>query len=175
MDRLDLGAHAPQLGGREPTVDDLPRLPYTAAVFAKTLRLWPVAPMMFRRALEDHPVRGWTVPRGTIVVVSPWVTQRDPRWWPEPEAFRPERWLRAADGGDAAGRPRMAWFPFGGGPRVCIGEHFATMEGALLLATIAQRWRLAAEPGGLPPLDATVGLRPPEALRMRLVARAATA
>lgn len=155
------------LGGRLPSAADLPRLPYTVGVFAETLRLYPTAPMIFRRALEEHPVGDFVIPKGGIVVLSQYVTQRDPRFFDDPETFEPERWRP----GERAARPRFAYFPFGGGPRVCIGEGFAAMEGALVLATVAQRWRPMLLPGQMPALDPARQTRPSEALRMRLVRR----
>ena len=156
------------LGGRPPTAADLPRLPYTAGVFAETLRLYPTVSMVFRRALEPHPVGEYLVPAGGIVVLSQFVTQRDPRFFPDPEVFDPDRWRPEA----RQGRPRHAYFPFGGGPRVCVGEGFAAMEGALILAAVAQRWRLALLDGRPPALDPKLLTRPSDALRMRLVRRA---
>ena len=157
------------LGGRPPTAADLPRLPYTAGVFAETLRLYPTVPMVFRRAVEAHPVGEHVIPAGGIVVLSQFVTQRDARFFPDPAAFDPDRWRPEA----RAGRPRYASFPFGAGPRVCIGEGFANMEGALILAAVAQRWRLGLLDGEPPPVrDPRFGTRPSDALRMRLVRRA---
>lgn len=164
------------LGGRAPTLDDLPRLPFTRAVFDETLRLWLTIPFIFRRSSAAVPLDavapGVTLRRGEIVALSPWVTQRDARWWSAPESFRPERWL---DEAAAAARPRFAWFPFGGGARVCIGEHFATWEAVLILATVAQRWRLRVAPDaagrGHAAPDVTAPTRPPEVWRMRMESR----
>ncbi len=164
------------LGGRPPTLEDLPRLSYTRALFDETLRLWPTIPFVFRRSNTEvqlgDAAPGLTLRRGEIVVLSPWVTQRDARWWDTPEVFRPERWLIESE---IAARPRFAWFPFGGGARVCIGEHFATWEAVLILATTAQRWRLRLSPdapghGDARP-DLTAPTRPPERWRMRMEAR----
>jgi cytochrome P450 len=155
------------LGGRPPTSDDLPRLPYASGVFAEALRLYPPAAMIFRRALEDHPVGEYVIPKGGIVVLSPYVMHRDLRFYPNPDAFDPGRWAPEV----RASRPRYCYFPFGGGPRVCIGEGFAAMEGVLLLSTIAQQWRL--RPIAAPPLarDPKLGTRPSDGLRMRLERR----
>jgi len=153
------------LGGRPPAADDLPRLPYTAGVFAEALRLYPPAATLFRRALEDHPVGPYVIPRGGVVLLSPYVVQRDPRFYQDPEAFDPARWAPEA----RAARPRFSYFPFGGGARVCIGEGFATMEGVLVLATVAQHWRL--RPAVEPPPDPRRGTRPSDALRLRLERR----
>jgi cytochrome P450 len=171
-----LHAEVAALEGHTPTMDDLPRLPWTRAVFDEALRLQPTVPFVFRRATGAVPLGeaagGTTLRRGEVVVLSPYVTQRDPRWWEAPAAFRPERWL---DETARAARPRFAWFPFGGGARVCIGEHFATAEAVLILATVAQRWRLrrvedapGREAVRADPLAPT---RPPERWRMRVMRR----
>ena len=99
-------------------------------------------------------------------MVSPWLLHHDPRWWPEPEAFRPERWLV-----DDPERPRYAFVPFGGGPRVCIGEPFARLEAAMLLASIARRWRFASPTDREPDLQAVITLRPRGGLPMVAVRR----
>jgi cytochrome P450 len=159
-----------------PTLDDLPRLPYTRAVFDETLRLYPTVPFVFRRAMAAVPLGegapGVVLRPGEVVVLSPWVTQRDARWWEDPAAFRPERWL---DEGARAARPRFAWFPFGGGARVCIGEHFATSEAVLILAAVARRWRLRIAPDApgreVARLDPLAPTRPPAGWRMRVEAR----
>jgi cytochrome P450 len=131
------------LAGRLPTIDDVPALRYTRDVIAESMRLYPPAWILGRRAIEDSPLGEWTVPKGSIVLMSQWLTHRDPRFWREPGAFRPERWSN----GETAGLPKFAYFPFGGGNRVCIGEAFAWTELVLVLATIAQRWTFAPTPG----------------------------
>jgi cytochrome P450 len=150
------------LGGRPPTVHDLPRLPYTEAVLSEAIRLRPPAWAIGRRAVRDHRAGDVMIRAGSIVVVSPWLLHHDPRWWPEPDAFLPERWLPGAN----AERPRFAYVPFGAGPRVCIGEPFARMEGVLLLATIARRWRLRLVPGHPVEMQALLTLRPRHGLAM---------
>jgi cytochrome P450 len=150
------------LDGRPPDVRDLPRLPYTEAVLSEAIRIRPPAWAIGRRAVRDHRAGDVMIRAGSIVVVSPWLLHHDPRWWPEPGAFRPERWLPGAN----AERPRFAYVPFGAGPRVCIGEPFARMEGVLLLATIARRWRLRLVPGHPVELQAVVTLRPRHGLAM---------
>jgi len=137
------------LAGELPTYADLPRLPWTTAVLAESMRLYPPAWIVGRRALEDVELGGWRLPAGSLCVVSQWVTHRDGRWWPDPLVFRPERWIDAAGGFSEHHdeRPRFAYFPFGAGTRVCVGESFAWTEGVLLLATIAQRWSLTQVPG----------------------------
>jgi cytochrome P450 len=153
------------LGGRVPTVADLPRLPYTTGVFAETLRLHPPAPMVFRRALEEYAVGDYVIPPGGIVILSQYVMHRDPRFFDDPEAFEPDRWRPD----ERATRPRYAYFPFGGGPRVCIGEGFAETEGVLVLATVAQQWRPALLADGVPARDPQRQTRPSDALRMQLM------
>ena len=155
------------LGGRVPTAADLPSLQYTTGVFAETLRLYPPAPMVFRRAVEDHPVGDYVIPRGGIVILSQYVLHRDSRFFDEPERFEPDRWRPEA----RAMRPRYAYFPFGGGPRVCIGDGFAEMEGVLVLATVAQRWQPALIEKQSVAVDPQRQTRPSESLRMRMVRR----
>ncbi len=159
-----------------PTLDDVPRLPYVRAIFDETLRLHPTVPFIFRRAMAAVPLGdgapGVVLRPGEVVVLSPWVTQRDARWWDAPDTFRPERWL---DDADRAARPRFAWFPFGGGARVCIGEHFATSEAVLILAAVARRWRLRIAPDHpgreRTRLDPLAPTRPPSTWRMRVETR----
>ena len=120
------------------TVADLPRLPFADAVVKEAIRLYPPAYVLGREALADCEIGGWRIPARATVFMSPWVMHRDPRWFGSPEKFLPERWLD----GLAARLPRFAYMPFGGGPRVCIGDRFATMEAVLILATVARRYRL---------------------------------
>jgi cytochrome P450 len=155
------------LAGREPTVADLPRLPYVRQVFSEALRLYPPAWMMTRRTVHDYTIGRYTLPAGTFIVISPYVTHHDPRFFPDPEVFCPERWTPPHD--DT--RPRFAFFPFGGGPRQCIGEGFAWMEGMLLLAMLAQQWRLQGVPDHPVVPQPLVTLRPKHGLPMRLVRR----
>src|SRR6202521_3489121 len=126
------------LGGRSPSMDDLPRLPYAGRILTESLRLYPPAWGMARLTIEDHQIAGYPVSAGTGVAIAQWVVQRDPRWYEAPDDFRPERW----EGDLQKHLPRFAYFPFGGGPRQCIGNTFALMEATLVLATIAQRFRL---------------------------------
>ncbi|HEV8414004.1 MAG TPA: cytochrome P450 [Bryobacteraceae bacterium] len=149
------------LGGRLPSFEDLPQLRYTESVFAEALRMFPPAWGIGRRALEDYPVGDFLIPARSVVLMSPYVVHRDPRWFPDPLAFRPERWLA-----EDSSRPKFAYFPFGGGARVCIGERFAWMEGTLLLAAIGQRWRLRLEPGHRVEKHARITLRPKHGMRM---------
>ncbi len=150
------------LDGRTPAVEDVPRLEYTRAVVAESMRLFPPAWTMGRRVLERHTIDGHTIEPGALVIVSQWIAHHDPRWWEAPNDFRPERWQ------SPAARPKYAYFPFGGGSRICIGESFAWTEAILLLATIGQRWRFVA--GTAPQLEPRITLRPKD-LHMRAVRR----
>ena len=125
---------------------DVARLPYTRAVIAETMRLFPPAWVVGRRALGDYQLGDYRVPARAIVLMSQWIVHRDPRWWPEAEQFSPERWLPGGSAADPA-RPKFSYFPFGAGTRVCIGEQFAWMEGILGLATFARRYRMRLVPG----------------------------
>lgn len=133
------------LGGRVPTVDDWPKLKFTEFIALESMRLYPPGYVIGREAIEDCEIGGYGVPRGMTLLLPQWVVQRDPRFWDEPTLFRPERW------GEERIRslPKFAYFPFGGGPRVCIGQQFAMMELVLILATIAQRFRFRMEPGAV--------------------------
>ena len=155
------------LDGRAPTFDDVPRLPYTTGVFAESLRLYPPAWAIGRRAKQDYRIGGYVLPANSILLLSPWVVQRDPRWWPEPARFDPGRWHPEA----VERRPKFAYFPFGGGTRVCIGERFAWAEGVLVLATIAQRWRMQLVADQIVETQAVITLRPRSGVRMSLEAR----
>ncbi len=147
--------------GRLPGLDDMPRLPYTTAVLSEAMRLFPPVWVVGRRAVKNVTIGDIEVPRRTIVIVSQYVIHRDERFWLEAERFLPERWLS-----DAPERPKFAYFPFGGGGRVCIGESFAWAEGVLMLAVMAQRWRLEPVAGHPVEFNPTVTLRPKHGLRM---------
>ncbi len=157
------------LGGRLPTVDDVPRLTYTRQVLAESMRLYPPAWTLARRAVEEVEIVGWRVPAGSIVLLSQFVLHRDPRFYPQPERFDPDRWTPEAQ----AARPRYAYFPFGAGNRICIGEAFAWLEGVLVLATIARHWRLRLAPGHRTALQALITLRPRHGVRVRAERRRA--
>lgn len=154
------------LAGRDPGPDDLAALPWLTATLKETLRLYPpIAALMTRRTTAPIRVGGHTIPRGALLHVTPWVLQHDARSFPEPEAFRPERFLP-----QAPAVPRGAWIPFGLGPRVCIGQHFAMLEMTLVAAMLLQRFDLAW-PDGLAAPDAwvlNVTLRPAMPTRLRL-------
>ena len=152
------------LGGRLPTVSDLPRLPYAAMVVSEVLRLYPPASVLMREAVADFEIGARRVTRGTEIVVSPWVIHRDPRYFADPEEFNPDRW---ADG-LASRLPRYAYLPFGGGPRLCIGRSFAMMEAVLVLAAVAQRFHLELQPGHRVVAETIPTLHPNFGLRMVL-------
>lgn len=156
------------LGGRDPTAADLPALPWLTATLKESMRLYPpVAGLMTRRATADLIVQGQTIPRRTLLRITPWVLQRDPRNFPEPDVFRPERFLP-----DAPAPQRGASIAFGTGPRVCIGQHFALLEMTLAAAMLLQRWTLALPPDAGPvELDMNVTLRPKGGLQLLLRAR----
>jgi cytochrome P450 len=143
------------LGGRRPTAADVKALPYTERVLKEVMRLYPPAWTTGREAAESLEIRGYLIPKGAQILMSPWVVHRDPRWFPNPEGFDPDRW----EGERAQKLPRFAYFPFGGGPRICIGNHFAMTEATLMLAMILQRFRLELLPGQRLLLKPSVTLR----------------
>ncbi|MEV4948686.1 cytochrome P450 [Streptomyces sp. NPDC053755] len=139
------------LGDREPGFDDYARLTYTQAVVKETLRLYPTIWLLTGIAKEGATLGGMPIPVGTRVWSSQWATHRDGRWFTDPEEFRPERW--GATGGEPAEEiPEYAWFPFGGGPRVCLGTRFAMVEAVLVLAVLARRFSLAVDPAQVLPV-----------------------
>ena len=125
---------------------DVARLPYTRAVIAETMRLYPPAWVVGRRALSAYRIGDYTIPARAIILMSQWIVHRDARWWPDAGVFQPERWLADGAASDPE-RPKFSYFPFGAGTRVCIGEQFAWMEGMLGLATFARRFRMRLVPG----------------------------
>jgi cytochrome P450 len=155
------------LGGRSPTVADLPRLPYVERVIKESMRLYPPAWVMGREAVGDFEVGGYQMPAGSTALMSQWVVHRDPRYHREPKRFDPDRWTV----GYEKGLPRFAYFPFGGGPRQCIGAGFATIEARLILATVAQRFRMELVPGQRVEPYASITLRPKEGIRITLAER----
>jgi len=155
------------LAGRAPTLADLPKLTYAERVVTESMRLYPPAFVMGRQATRATEVAGHPVARNVIVIMPTWVVHRDPRWFDEPEVFRPERWADER----ARSLPRYAYFPFGGGPRRCIGNSFATMEAVLVLATIAQRFSLTLVPGQRVTPATHVTLRPEPGIRMVVTRR----
>ena len=155
------------LDGQLPTFDDVPRLPYTTGVFSESLRLYPPAWGVGRRAIQDYSIDGYTIPAKSILLMSTWVVHRDPRFWSEPEEMDPARWTAEQE----EQRPKFAFFPFGGGTRVCIGERFAWAEGVLVLATLAQHWKMRLVPGHPVATQAVITLRPRYGMKMTLERR----
>ena len=155
------------LVGRDAGFADLERLKQTEAVLLEAMRLYPPAWSIGRESLVEVEIGGYRLPKGSTFFISQWVTHRDPSLFPEPERFLPERWA-----GDAQRRlPRFAYFPFGGGPRICIGNRFAMMEATLILAGLAQRFAFAATPETKLDLLPTVTLRPRSPVHLQLTAR----
>jgi len=157
------------LAGRAPSLDDLPKLVYTSHIITESMRLYPPAWGTARTAIEDHEIAGYAIPKGSGVSFAQWSVHRDARWYDAPDEFRPERWE-----GDLLKRnPKFAYFPFGGGPRQCIGNTFALMETALTLATIAQQYRFRLVPGHPVVPLASITLRPRYGIRVVMESRAA--
>jgi cytochrome P450 len=152
---------------RSPASDDLDALPFSRAVIAESMRLYPPAWSVGRRAVEPLTIDGYTVPAGSLIEASQWVVHRDPQWWDEAPAFRPERWIDA-DGQFADPSPRGAYFPFGAGRRVCIGESFAWTEAVLVLATLAQDWIATSLPETSLETRPAMTLRPADGAPLRL-------
>jgi cytochrome P450 len=150
------------LGERAPSVADLRNVPHTRMVIEETLRLYPPAWITNRQAVADDEICGYHIPAGALVLISPYVMHRHPAYWESPEAFEPERFAPER----SAGRPHYAYFPFGGGPRQCIGKGFALMEAQLILATVAQHYRLSHIPGHTAEPQALTTLRPRGGLPM---------
>jgi cytochrome P450 len=145
------------LDGRLPSSEDVSRLVYTRMVLAESMRLYPPVYMIGRQALEDFSADEYLIPAGSSVILSQYITQRDARFFPEPERFDPHRWTAEVE----AERPKFAYFPFGGGSRVCIGEPLAWLEMILIMATLAQRWKMRLQP------DYRVRIEPRVTLRLR--------
>ena len=150
-----------------PQFADLARLPYTEMVLTEAMRLYPPAWVIGRLAIRDYEAGGYLIPAGSLVFVSQYTMHRDRRYYPDPERFDPERWTPEA----RSARPPFAYFPFGGGPRRCIGEGFAWMEGVLLIATLARHWRLRLVPNHPVKLHPRITLRPKYGMRMILERR----
>ncbi|HEY1241619.1 MAG TPA: cytochrome P450 [Bryobacteraceae bacterium] len=155
------------LGGRLPTVADLPSLKYTEGIVKESMRLYPPAWAVGRTAIRDFEIAGYRIPKGASVVASQWVLHRDARFFPEPMKFDPRRWLRE----ESRSLPRFAYFPFGAGPRQCIGASFALMEAVLVLATVAQKFHVCPVPGHpIEPLP-SITLRPKHGVWVELRTR----
>lgn len=162
-DRLAKEVHL-VLGDRLPTYGDLPQLHYTKCIIKESMRLYPPAWALGREVVEDCQIEGYSLKRGTAVYVSQWVMHRDPRFFEEPEQFCPQRWA----GGLEQRLPRGVYFPFGAGPRVCIGKAFSMMESVLILAMVAQRFRLRLAPQPPVELLPSITLRPKRGVEMRV-------
>jgi cytochrome P450 len=154
--------------GHEPRFSDLPALTYVRQIVSESIRLYPPAYAIGRRAIEPYSFGEYTVPARTIVLVMPYLQHRDARWWTDPQRFDPDRWTPEA----MQGRPKFSYFPFGAGTRVCIGEQFAWSEAVLVLATLAQRWNPELAPGLPVVLQPRITLRPKHGVRMTLRRRA---
>lgn len=161
------------LGDGPATADHYTALPFARACFAESMRLYPPVWTIARTAAEEYQWRGFTVPRGSILLAPQWVVHRDPRFYPEPDKFQPERFLAGSADATRESRPKHAYFPFAAGSRQCIGEGLAWMEGVLILATIACAWTLAPLPGAPSTLrlDPKVTLRPRDGIPLLLKKR----
>ena len=159
--QLAIGSH------RLPTIDDLDHLPYTRAVISESMRLYPPAWIQARQALAPCVIAGQTIARGDVVFVSQWITHRDQRWWSNPNEFKPERFLNDV----TEGRPRWAYFPFGGGSRNCVGEAFAWTEAIIVLAALIQRWEFQSASNAALELEPGITLRPTNEVELLLVSR----
>jgi cytochrome P450 len=153
------------LGGRTPAYTDLRALTYTDSVVREAMRLYPPAYFIGRMAIEETRIGEFDVPKGMQIGIATFATHRDARWWDRPDDFIPERWAEESE------RPKYAYLPFGAGPRVCIGNSFAMIEARLLLATLAQRFRLRLPPGTLVRTDPLITLRPKGGMPMRVERR----
>lgn len=151
------------LGDRPPEAADLDRLPYLTQVLKEAMRLYPAAPVIGRGSVAATEVGGRTIPAGSDVILAPWVTHRHPRYWPDPDRFDPDRFTPEAE----AGRPRYAWFPFGGGPRACIGQHFSMLESVIALAMILRSCSFEAVDTEIP-VSAGITLRADGPIRCRI-------
>jgi cytochrome P450 len=152
------------LNGRLPTAEDIAQLKYTRMVIGESMRIYPPSYVIPRQALEDFPIDKYIVPRGSIVLVSPYLIHHDPRFYPEPEKFNPRAWEKHSHGQNS----KYEYFPFSRGPRSCIGEPFAWMQGILVLASIAQSWRIKLVPDHPVELLPLINLRPKYGIKMTL-------
>ena len=155
------------LAGRAATAEDYPRLKYTEMVFAEAMRMYPPAWIIGRRALNDYRINDYHIPDRSIILMSQYVSHHNPKYFPDPDRFDPERWTPEA----REARPKFSYFPFGGGPRLCIGESFAWMEGVLVMATLARKWRMRLSHGHPVIMQPIVTLRPKHGMKMKLEQR----
>jgi cytochrome P450 len=156
------------LSGRPPQFDELGSLSYTERVIKESLRLFPPISHIPRRVTEADEIGGYSIPQGSLVVVSPYATHRHPEFWPNPEGFDPERFLPESE----SKRPRYAYFPFGGGPRVCIGNFFSILEMQIVVAMVAQRYEVNLVPGRPVEREMLFTLRPKTGVWVSLRRRA---
>lgn len=173
-----LGRHSPAqariaaeiadvIGDRPVTADDLPRLKFTESVVMEAMRLYPPAWAIGRESVQPFDLGGYSFPTGTTIFIIPWVLHRDPRYFEEPETFRPERWM-----GDLERKlPRFAYMPFGGGPRICIGQRFAMMEAVLALTTMVQRFSMEWLPDHKVTPFPSITLRPQGGVWLKITER----
>jgi cytochrome P450 len=152
------------IGDRPPAPEDYPNLKYAEMVFSESMRLYPPAWGIARTVVDPYEAFGTVFPKNAILLTSQWITHRDPRWHPNPLRFDPERWTPQA----RASRPKFSYFPFGAGPRQCIGESFAWMEGVLVLASIARRWKFSVVPETRVELLPLITLRPKHGMKLRV-------
>jgi cytochrome P450 len=155
------------LAGRTPTLADLPNLPYTLMVIKETMRLQPIVSALPRAILKDTELGGYQLSGQSLVFTSPYVLHRDPRWWDEPEQFSPSRFSPENE----AKIHKYAYMPFGAGPRICIGNHFALMEAQILLSMMVSRYTLHLEPGQMVEAQRQITTSPKGGLSMRLARR----
>ncbi len=155
------------LGKRLPTPEDIPNLPYTKKVLTESMRIYPPAWIVGRRNIEEYEIKGFKVKPMTVFLVSQYIMHHNPKYFPQPEVFNPDRWTEEFKGE----LPRFAYFPFGGGPRLCIGENFAWTEGTLLLSIIAQKWKMKWIPDHPVELSLLITLRPKNGMKMVLEKR----
>ncbi len=157
-----------KIGGRAATLEDMSALPYTDAVLKESMRIYPPAHIIGREATREIKLGSWTIPANASVLISPWALHHDRRFFDDPEAFRPERWLD----GSTANLPRHVYLPFGGGPRICVGNHFAIMEAVLTLASVVQRVRFERVDREAVDVQPAITLRPKHGIALRAKVRA---
>jgi len=150
--------------GAAPTAQDVPNLPYTTKVFTEALRMYPSVRLIPRVAVNDYEVGGMRIPAGSLVLMSQYLIHHDSRFYKDPEEFNPDRWTPEME----AKLPEFAYFPFGGGPRRCVGEPFAWMEATLIIAMVARAWKMSLVPGEKYELRPRVGSRPKHGISLKL-------